>query len=189
MKSIIEQQNKEEFYIRLYFNPKKHDNNYHLAGIRRAFLDFSRTSSTKKDERSSNIKKAENFISKRLSEMLKSKMKSQPEFDDFHEKICEKLTNEIWTELKIGQAQKWINMTLKYWLLLGESRISDIEKNAEYFHIPIDRIIQNNFFGKNNSAWSKIVKYKEYFKYQEEFREKYPNEIPIVFEFKEFNKL
>lgn len=186
MNSIIEQNDREDFYIRLYFNIEKRGG-YQLAGIKRAFLDFSRTLS-KKDERLSNIKKAEDFILHKLSELLILKMKNQDEFDVFHENICIGL-KENWEEIKIGQAQKWVNMTLKYWLLFGESRISGIENNAKYFHIPIDRFIQNKFFGKNLSPWSQIEIYKDYFIYQKKFRENFPNEIPIAIEFREFNKL
>lgn len=185
MKSIIEQKDKEEFYIRLYFNPKKHNDNYYLAGIRRAFLDLSRTLK-KENERSENIKKAENFLQNRLSELLVSNL-NEREFDEFHKKACEDL-KEVWKQLEIGQTQKWINMTLKYWLLLGENRIPGIEKNAEHFHIPIDRIIKEKIFGEKTGAWSGIKEYKDYFKYQKIIRDKYKGEIPIVVEFKEFNK-
>ena len=83
-------------------------------------------------------------------------------------------------------------MSLKYWLLFDRDKIANIEKNAKYFHIPIDSIIKEIAFGeKRNQAdyksWSKIENYKEYFKYQEVFRENNKKVEPIVKEFELFN--
>ena len=47
------------------------------------------------------------------------------------------------------QAQKWINMSMKYLYALGDERVPGISKNYEYFHIPIDNIILNELKSKN----------------------------------------
>ena len=83
-------------------------------------------------------------------------------------------------------------MSLKYWLLFGGDKIANIEKNAKYFHIPIDSIIKEIAFGeKRNQAgyksWSKIENYDEYFEYQDIFRENNKKVEPIVKEFELFN--
>lgn len=105
------------------------------------------------------------------------------------------------TTLSVGQAQKWLNMTLKYlWLLyrlglLKEELSSFVRKHEASFHVPIDSYIiryikreskqkRNNVFpdsnGLNNSysidgfsgsEWSKINCYGKYKKYQIEIRE------------------
>jgi len=43
-------------------------------------------------------------------------------------------------------------MSLKYWLLFGGDKIANIEKNAKYFHIPIDSIIKENCFWRKKKS-------------------------------------
>jgi hypothetical protein len=189
MKSILTELERENFLIRLYF---KTDKNFKTAGIKRAYLDFSRTlvlpKNCKTDERNTKRAKTELFLKTKLIELIKKSDLTQAGFDKLHEKLCADLKFE-WDELTIGQAQKWINMSLKYWLLFGESRIPNIESNSKFFHIPIDSIIQERFFQKNLPAWSKIQTYKEYFWYQKDFRERHVGKIPVLEEFREFNKV
>lgn len=189
MISILTEQERENFLIRLYF---KTDKNFEIAGIKRAFLDFSRTlvlpENCKAEERKSKRNKTELFLKSKLIELINKSISSQTEFDKLHEQLCEELILE-WSELKIGQSQKWINMSLKYWLLFGENRIPNIELNSIFFHIPIDSIIQERFFSKDLPAWSKIENYKDYFWYQQDFRERNIGKIPILEEFREFNKV
>jgi hypothetical protein len=189
MKSILTEQERENFLIRLYF---KTDKDFEIAGIKRAYLDFSRTlvlpENCKTEERSAKRAKTELFLRTKLIELIKSSNLTQNEFDKLHKKMCSELISE-WNELTFGQAQKWINMSLKYWLLFGESKIPKIEINSKFFHIPIDSIIQERFFNKNLPAWSKIKTYEEYFWYQQDFRERNIGKIPILEEFREFNKI
>ena len=104
------------------------------------------------------------------------------------------------TTLSVGQAQKWLNMTLKYlWLLdrlglLEDDLSSFVRKYQSFFHVPLDSYIiryikreskqkRNKDFpeynGLNNSysidgfsgsEWSKINCYEKYKKYQIEIR-------------------
>ena len=79
-------------------------------------------------------------------------------------------------------------MTLKYWLLFGDKRIKGIDKNARFFHIPIDSFVQKGMFNeKRPDAWSKIDNYQTYFNYQELHRNKKTGNYPIVDEFIFFN--
>lgn len=89
-----------------------------------------------------------------------------------------------------GHAQKWINMTLKYMLALGESRIKGIYMNCHFFHIPIDNLIQDELLDKIekiNCAWSKINNYDIYLAYQKKFRKLCNGKSPIAEEFRIFN--
>jgi hypothetical protein len=175
---------REDFFIKLYFDTA---NGFYTAGIKRAFLDFCRTLKVKDGNRPNLKQSAEKFILAQLTKATKSEFKTQTEFDAFHKISCEKLI-ETWTELNIGQAQKWINMTLKYWLLLGEKRINGIEKNSKYFHIPIDSYVQKGMFSeKYPDAWSKIANYETYLNYQERHRKKETGNCPIIDEFIFFN--
>lgn len=101
----------------------------------------------------------------------------------FHRNLTEKIKSS-WTKLTYGQIQKWINMTLKYWLIVGENHIQGIETNYKFFHIPIDRIVRERVFSENssNKPWSKIETYDEYYYYQLKLREKINKQIPIDFE-------
>jgi hypothetical protein len=186
--SIINNKTKEKFYIRLYFGST---NDLYLAGLKRAYLDFSRTlhlENETKLQRDKTRKETENCLLVILKATINKNLSSQTEFDIEHKKVILKLKSK-WHKLTIGQSQKWVNMTLKYWLLFGNEHIKSIEKNAKYFHIPIDSIIQKSMFPKmKHSAWSKISNYElEYMKYQNEFR-KNSDEIPIVAEFNIFNE-
>jgi hypothetical protein len=79
-------------------------------------------------------------------------------------------------------------MTLKYWLVFGEKRIADIEKNAQYFHIPIDSYVRSKMIViKGYQAWSKINDYDEYMQYQIKHREKKTGNFPIIDELNFFN--
>ena len=186
---MLTENERESFLIRLYF---KTDKNFEDAGIKRAYLDFSRTleipENSSKEERDILRKNTQVFLKTELYNLISTEIKSQADFDQKHKQICEKLLNH-WNELSFGQSQKWVNMSLKYWLLFGENRIRNIEKNAMFFHIPIDSIIQERFFQKGLAAWSKIDTYEKYFWYQEDFRKRNLNKIPILEEFREFNKV
>ena len=184
MNSILTEDLRENFFIRLYFDDSE---GFYKAGIKRAFLDFSRTLKIKDENREGLKESAEKFILVQLTKATKTEFSSQTKFDNFHKLSCEKLI-ETWTQLQFGQAQKWINMTLKYWLLFGEKRINGIETNAKYFHIPIDSYVQKGMFNeKYPKAWSKIEEYETYMNYQRKHREIKTGNYPIIDEFNFFN--
>lgn len=179
----------EEFFIRLYFNLS---DKYYKAGAKRAYLDFNRTLSlngASQQKRNEDKLDAEDYLISELMQLIETELNNQTEFDKKHRQICESLVQR-WPALTIGQSQKWINMTLKYWLAFGENRIKNIEKNYIYFHIPIDSFVINDMLKvklKSNLPWSKIDKYEDYFSYQENFREINIDKIPIVEELIFFN--
>lgn len=94
----------------------------------------------------------------------------------------DKSNTEILNEkFTVGQAQKWVNMTLKYLWLLDALPKNIGEKDL---HVPIDSyIIEIAYDNKNkfdnalgleekpNKSWSKLYKYEKYFKIQEAIRE------------------
>ncbi len=188
MKELLPFDLKENFYIRVYFNIEK---GFEIAGIKRAYLDFNRTLVIKdKDRNKRNILRndAELYIKSELLRIISLEIENQKLFDQIHRELCMSLINK-WNELSIGQAQKWINMTLKYWLLFGEKRIQNIEKNAIFFHIPIDSFIQKEMFNeKYPNPWSRIENYDEYLQYQLTHREREEKYPPIICEFHIFNQ-
>lgn len=186
--SILDETIKENFYITLYFDTKKGFKN---AGIKRAYLDFSRTLFKKgetDEQRKIKREKTENHLISELNTLLNTQITTQKEFDIEHKRIVFNLI-EYWNKLSIGQSQKWINMTLKYWLLFGENRIKNIEKYAKFFHIPIDSYVQKGMFKeKNPKPWSKINDYEKYMEYQNKHRDKKTGNYPIIDEFLFFNE-
>ncbi|MCY1161783.1 hypothetical protein D9M71_19040 [compost metagenome] len=178
---------RNDFFIRLTFNTS---NGFHFAGIKKAYRDFNRT--LKIENRSlhpTRRAKCEAILREELKIVISKHYATQEEFDEQHHTLCDLLIL-AWSELTYGQAQKWINMTLKYWLLLGESRIPSIDKNAKFFHIPIDSYVLTGMFNeKNPKPWSKINNYADYFKYQKSHRQNLKNQnSPIINEFEFFNK-
>lgn len=131
------------------------------------------------------------------------------DFDKWHKAKCEEIINFMNNSIDksntkiliknftIGQAQKWVNMTLKYlWLL--DALPNNIDEND--LHIPIDSyIIEIAYDNKNKfdnalrleempkESWSKLSEYANYFETQQAIRKaiktKITNEtIPIEWE-------
>jgi hypothetical protein len=84
-------------------------------------------------------------------------------------------------------------MSLKYLFALGENRINGITNNYNYFHFPVDKIIQDKLkerynIGKLKTAWSRIQNYEIYLNYQKICRTHFNGQIPLDVEFKLFNE-
>ena len=57
------------------------------------------------------------------------------DYDKWHENLCKEIVKERYT---YGQAQKWVNMTMKYLLVL---KFEPVVKTISQLHIPLDYII------------------------------------------------
>lgn len=66
----------------------------------------------------------------------------------------------------IGQAQKLINMMMKYLYIYYQCEsLHALEHLKEYAHVPIDRLVLNAAFGQedcNGTPWSQIESYEDY---------------------------
>lgn len=164
---------------------------------KRAYRDMCRTLRfgvlpiDTKDNIISDLKESVNIIFKKEIPIInEGSITSQEKFDSWHGEVCENMKNlyeEKGIKLTYGQAQKWINMTVKYLYLFGGYTFDSV---FEYLHIPIDNYIFNavkdelKFNRPKNISWSKLDK-TEYLKYQiairEEFRKK--GELPLDWEF------
>lgn len=94
--------------------------------------------------------------------------------------------------LTYGQAQKWVNMTIKNMLVMGLWNFPEsIEKQL---HIPIDSYIIDEAkkdldIKKPSCSWSKIEDVGEYFDYQKKVREKVNiPDTPLTWEHKAWIK-
>lgn len=185
--------------------------------IRRAYTDMSRRTLHFKqgtsDEEKADLKGcAVNAIRKALEDLAKKKcMGDQDAFDVWHRKLSNNLchiyndSDLLEEDFTFGQAQKWINMTLKYlWAYeitgIEASVVPSMKEMEAFMHIPLDRkmlkILKTNYSdiklsgaGSDGYAWSKIQDYESYNSYQKEIREAILKEYesPIVFELKHWN--
>lgn len=178
--------------------------------INRAYRDFCRTIRDGK-EWNANIeldipkgeeKKEYYDISNsrgRASKLIKEAIESN-QFNDYntwHMKLCDKLGNQEDGAIgyTYGQAQKWVNMTMKYLLVL---KYNPVEVIIDKLHIPLDSIIiekatqkgkqliTKDDLGKNFS-WSRIETYDHYWNIQNKLMTRIKG-CPILWEFDSWNE-
>ena len=197
----------------------------------KAYLDMNRTMTFRESDSGKTEKEKRDIQEKRnrwrdeVTEKIRGRINETDKyngFDQWHKETCKEMisfysnkgdgqsilvlreknkrTNKEAT-LSVGQAQKWLNMMLKYlWLLdrlgLLEKEFSTfVRKHREFFHIPIDSYMiryikreskrkRTNDFPKPNglnnehsigclsgSEWSKINEYEKYLSYQKAIRD------------------
>lgn len=161
----------------------------------------SKKSSEEDKDKANNFIESKNNLIKNICKNILSRIKTKEgeisfknsDFDDWHKAKCEEIinfmnnsidksnTNILKKDFTIGQAQKWVNMTLKYLWLLNALPTG---VKPEYLHVPIDSyIIEIAYDNKNKfenalglleekpeKSWSELYKYGEYFKIQEAIR-------------------
>lgn len=196
--STLLEEDKRNFWLRVYFGPNL-KNEIVLTVIDKAYRDFNRTLHGVADKNKNNpnaYAHLRNFLHKKICEVISQDF-NQNSFDIWHKECCDKLINEydsiINHELYYGQAQKWINMTLKYLFAIGNEKINGIDRNYKFFHIPLDNIIQEKLtcpefnITRIPIKWSRIKDYSLYMDYQKKIREVFVGQIPMDVEFRLFN--
>ena len=156
------------------------------AAAKRAYRDFCRTIDfKKKSEHSNAVNNVVEVI--RLSLTKISGIQSAEGYDKWHEDLSAKIKKAFdeYAILSVGQVQKWINMTMKYLIILDQDAVKKIES---YLHVPIDSIIlkksgKASFFGQ--TPWSRIEEYGDYMNFQRELRDEH--ESPLAWEFTAWN--
>ena len=104
---------------------------------------------------------------------------SKDRFDSWHQSVCDRLICYSEGVLTYGQAQKWINMTLKYISMFNHSIT---ESTYEYYHVPVDNYILQTTNYKLSKPWSRLNSYEEYLNFQKWFKNNYDG-IPLDVEF------
>lgn len=189
--SILTRTNWEEFLLYIYFG----DGSDKLAAcIRRAYRDFNRTISgfARLDESTRNKVRDSAVAQVKTSlEELSARGGSIDEdgFDSWHRNACLALMRIYAPHhgFHLGQAQKWLNMSLKYIFTFGSDRIPGFESAYKFCHIPIDNVVLDRLgaykdFPKIKGSWSRMDDYDNYFKLQTWVRNNSP-ECPLDFEF------
>lgn len=164
-----------------------------LFFAKRAYRDFNRTlrlNEKKDDKTDKKIKNA--FLDKVVERVVEDcgqlfLSSSKESFSSLHSKTCNNLlkictgSDTVFAENKktgivfsYGQAQKWINMTLKYMYLSGLWK--DIGENPcieEYMHIPVDSYILKASADPEKYGLSKKILVYDKHPYEDEERKQH----------------
>lgn len=171
-----------EFLKTLYFGVI--DNPFEAAS-RSAYTDMCRTIRFNGKNGSSLRKFVDILLEEKIPELIS--VKDEKEFTQWHHTMCSQIVDIYHAEgieFYIGQAQKWVNMTLKYLYVL----VPDVvEPFYNLLHIPLDNYIMDiakKQYGVPalSCAWSRITDYDEYLKYERMLMEVI-DEIPLDWEF------
>lgn len=136
---------------------------------------------------------AHTLVVQRLKDLLRATaISSQSDFDAWHRQLatdlCSYYRDAGYASFSVGQAQKWINMALKYAVIFGDERIPGISRLYPWLHAPIDNVVLNEMTLPDAPArkisWSRLTDYSEYFSLQRWIRKTYPSEAPLAVEFR-----
>ena len=181
---------KYKFLLRLYFGEGSNCLN---NCIQRAYLDFNRTlHGIQSFENGADIREsASRILEDAFTDLPNTKIvNDQKSFDNWHKNLCFRLC-EIYQQggyenFCIGQAQKWLNMTMKY-IYVFNDELQGYESFFPYAHMPIDNIILEKLAPYNvcklSSAWSRIKNYEDYYNFQDWVRRSFPGSAPLSVEF------
>ena len=132
------------------------------------------------------------FLKERLAALTCRLMWSQDEFDAWHRDTTSRLVQIAENpdfHFTVGQAQKWINVSIKNAIALGDRLMPDLFRVYDVAHVPLDRIVLGELRRKDwmprdllQDPWSQLTDYKEYMACQRLIRENLPG-IPLEEEF------
>jgi len=92
------------------------------------------------------------------------------------------------SSLSVGQAQKWINMSIKYAIALGERRLPGFHRVYDVAHVALDNIVLKRLTELGMStlgcSWSRLDDYGQYMKCQQWVRDRFGDEFPLEVEYR-----
>lgn len=164
-----------------------------VAASNRAYRDLNRTIRFKKlpqDRRDLLRNTVTALLKKEIPTLVEFGVDDQKEYDSWHYRICTNILTyyrKADVEFHYGQAQKWLNMTMKYLYVIGEYTFDGL---FQYLHVPIDNYVFN--IAKKELgipwptiAWSRWDDYDhQYMEYQMALRSKICGYYPLRWEFK-----
>jgi hypothetical protein len=179
-----------DFLIRCYFGEGQ--DALQLC-VRRAYLDLNRTLHGFAGH--GNADQLREDVHQRVAQLvagLAHETPSQQSFDLWHRRACLDLRRHYrkggFEAFTHGQAQKWLNMTLKYVFAMGESRLHGYLPHYPFAHIPIDNVfvaVAKAIGGPDlPMPWSRLDDYTVYFRLQESYRKMFEPSAPLAAEFK-----
>lgn len=175
-----------------YYNPKKDNYDPVDTAINRAYRDFCRTIRIDKEYNQRIKQKGIGACKDKASPIIKDAIAvvTTKEFEKWHTDLC---SNLIKVGYSFGQAQKWINMTLKYLIVLD---YPDVIKIQDKLHAPIDtdvieKAIAENIVEEKKEyyiPWSTDnLNKSKYDKFQSQIKTKVKGMSRIEWEFQAWN--
>jgi len=167
--------------------------------VARAYRDFSRTAAgITADEHGKERKRlAHEMVEQFVREAL-AKDWTEQAFDNWHMRACASIvrhySKNAFPSFSIGQAQKWLNMSIKYILSLIEADLYELPRPSNLWtvaHAPLDDFIltATGAYGgvRQCYPWSRIVDYPLYMSVQSWIRSRYPAASALDAEFHIYN--
>jgi hypothetical protein len=122
---------------------------------------------------------------------LRDALLDQTLFDARHKATCLDLCSIYadagFGKFQIGQAQKWLNMALKYVFVFGEDRLPGYSQVFGLAHVPLDNIILERLRPRGmprlSTVWSRVSSYEEYMRVQLWVRSEFGGSAPMAVEF------
>lgn len=190
MHEVLIEQNIFDTLKFLYFGSTE---NCYNASSKKAYLDLCRTivfNGAVLLHRKECENAVDLLIENEISNIVRFGIASQEEYNDWHCSLCNKIIQIYATKnicFHFGQAQKWINMTVKYLYVINDV---DLSKIINYAHIPIDNYVfkaaeKELGIKQPITSWSRMDN-QEYITYQIELRDaiinNYYYETPLRWE-------
>ena len=194
-----------DFLFQTYFGGKGDELDRFIS---RAYRDMNRTLSGmgKQKDKSDILNGAKEVVRQQLNDLIRTspeKAKLGDQFEHWHSTACKKL-KEFYdsrdTNPKInftyGQAQKWINMTMKYCWVCGGNELERLQPWFVKAHVAVDEVIliaaekEKVVSNRPCEKWSKWDSEQEYSDFQKTLREvaTTQNKSPMELEFDWWNK-
>jgi len=160
----------------------------------RAYLDMNRTlhGMSKLGEGHSDWKTAMlNVLRDRLTMLPDEHVWTQASFDAWHHESVDMLiavSTEHKFAVSVGQAQKWINMSVKYAIALGERRVPGFFRVYDVAHVALDNIVLERLTELGMSplgcAWSRLDDYGRYMGCQQWVHDHFPDACSLEVEYR-----
>jgi len=183
-----------DFLKVIYFNDIS---DQFAAASNRAYRDMNRTirfCGLSEDKRDTLRCEVTDFLREAIPEIVHTQNTDQKSYDLWHFQVCtiiRTMYRDAGVEFYYGQAQKWVNMTIKYLYILGAYSFDTL---FPYLHIPIDNYVFQIAASElgvvsPSIAWSRWDDYqKQYLHYQETLRSRISGYDPLRWEFKYWMK-
>lgn len=179
-----------DFLVRCYFGE---GNDLLRLCVHGAYRDFNRTLHGFAKYQSADFLRQSGYqcVIELLRNLPKRKISSQHGFDKWHQTACARLQtlyrDHGFPRFTVGQAQKWLNMSMKYVFALGEGRLQGFASLYRFAHIPIDNVFLTRAVALGGPSlpvtWSRLDDYATYLSCQQAFRNLFRGSVPLAAEF------
>ncbi|HZL83442.1 MAG TPA: hypothetical protein VFB98_08215 [Candidatus Deferrimicrobium sp.] len=182
----------DDFVVVCYFG---RDGDWLDRCMRRAYLDMNRTlhgmdklGKGHADWKSSALR----VLRDRLTMLPGEDTWTQASFDAWHHESVDMLKRSSsehgFSSLSVGQGQKWINMSIKYAIALGERRVPGFFRVYDVAHVALDNIVLERLTELGMSplgcAWSRLDDYGQYMGCQQWIRDHFQGNCLLEVEYR-----